>query len=359
MAGMQEPATVPAHDEAGAIATTAVTAVIVCYDESAEELRAAIDGLLAQTRPPAEIVVVDNGPEGRLAKELGGCAGNVKALASGANLGYPAGVNLAASKASGDYLFCLNPDARAEADCVERLVAVAESDPKIAIVGAQILLEDGQTTNAGANPLHPTGISPSGGYGERREHGEPRDVIVVSGACCLIRRDAFDRLGGFVSSFFLYYDDADLGWRARIAGLRVVYCPQATVRHHYEFARRGRKWFYLERNRIFSVLANYELRTLLLLAPLLLTAELGLLAVAALQGWFGQKLRAYGSIVALRGELRSQRRAVQASRRRRDGELFTFFEDRFDSPLLPSGPAALASLLGAGYMRFVRAALTR
>src|SRR5205807_9143477 len=129
--------------------------------------------------------------------------------------------------------------------------------------------------------------------------------IVVSGACCLIRRDAFTRLGGFVDSFFLYYDDADLGWRARIAGLRVVYCPEATVCHHYEFARRGRKWFYLERNRLFSVLANYEMRTLLLLAPLLLAAELGLLAVAALQGWLGHKLRAYGSLAALSGKLRS------------------------------------------------------
>jgi GT2 family glycosyltransferase len=336
-----------------------VTAVIVCYDEQPEELRAAIDGLLAQTRPPAEIVVVDNGPEGRLAKDLDGYTVNTRALPAGGNLGYPAAVNLAASHASGDYLFCLNPDARADADCVQRLVAVAESDPLIAIVGAQILLEDGETTNAGANPLHPTGISPSGGYGEPREHGEPREEIVVSGACCLIRRDAFAELGGFVDSFFLYYDDADLGWRARIAGLRVVYCPEATVRHHYEFARRGRKWFYLERNRLFSVLANYEPRTLLLLAPLLLAAELGLLAVAALQGWLGQKLRAYGSLLALNGKLRAHRRAVQASRRCRDGELLALFDDRFDSPLLPRGAAALASLLSAGYMRFVRAALLR
>lgn len=333
--------------------------MIVCYDEQPEELRAAVDGLLAQTRPPAEIVVVDNGPDGRLAKALDGYASTAKALPAGGNLGYPSAVNLAASHASGDYLFCLNPDARADADCVERMVAVAESDPRIAIVGAQILLEDGQTTNAGANPLHPTGISPSGGYGQPREHGDPREEIVVSGACCLIRRDAFTRLGGFVDSFFLYYDDADLGWRARIAGLRVVYCPEATVRHHYEFARRGRKWFYLERNRLFSVLANYETRTLLLLAPLLLAAELGLIAVATLQGWLGQKLRAYGSLAALGGKLRAHRRAVQASRRCRDGDLLAHFEDRFDSPLLPRGPAAFASLLSVGYMRFVRAALLR
>ncbi len=79
----------------------------------------------------------------------------------------------------------------------------------------------------------------------------------------------------------MYYDDVDPAWRARIAGMRVVYCPDAVVTHGYEFARRGRKWFYLERNRLFSVLANYEPKTLILLTPLLLATELGLLALAA------------------------------------------------------------------------------
>lgn len=342
-----------------ATATSSVTAVIVCYDEPLEQLCAAIDGLLAQTRQPDEIAIVNNGSEYPLAKVLERYPANVRALAAGANLGYPAAVNLAASQASGDYLFCLNPDARAEADCLERLVAVAQSDPRIAIVGAQILLEDGQTRNAGANPLHPTGISLSGGYGEGREHGEPREEIVVSGACCLMRADAFAGLGGFVGSFFLYHDDADIGWRARIAGLRVVYCPEATVRHHYEFARRGRKWFYLERNRLFCVLANYEIGTLLLLTPLLVAAEMGVLVIAALQGWLGQKLRAYGSLVALSGDLRAHRQAVQASRRCTDGEVLTFFEDRLKSPLLPRAPAMLASMVSAVYMRLVRALLAR
>src|SRR5437879_6566940 len=83
------------------------------------------------------------------------------------------------------------PDAHAEPECLEQLVAVADSDREILMVGAQILLSDGVTRNAGANPLHPTGISPAGGYGEPRETGEPRDVAVVSGACCLFRREAF------------------------------------------------------------------------------------------------------------------------------------------------------------------------
>jgi GT2 family glycosyltransferase len=335
---------------------TSITAVIVCYDEESAQIRAAVDSLLAQTRPPAEILIMDNGPAGRLATAMRGYAPAVRPIECRVNLGYIA-LNTAAAQASGDYLVCLNPDAEAQEDCLELLAAVADSDPTVGMVGAQILLADGRTRNAGANPLHPTGISPSGGYGEPREHGQPRDVIVASGACFLARRDAFLALGGFVEDFFLYYEDVNLSWRTRIAGLRVVYCPQAVVTHGYEFGARPRKWFLLERNRQFSVLANYELRTLLLLAPLLLATEAGLIVVAALGGWLPQKLRAYGSLLALRNRLTTQRHAVQSSRRCSDAELLRFFDDRLDSALIPRAGATLANVFCVPYMFLVRRAL--
>src|SRR5262249_25179638 len=185
----------------------------------------------------------DNGG-GHLARELDGYHASVDAIVAPANLGYPPAVNFAAPKATGDFLLCINPDAVAEPDCLQQLLATADEDPAIAIVGAQILLSDRSTRNAGAHPVHPVGISPSGGYGLAREDAEPRDVLVVSGACCLIRHAAFAALGGFVDEFFLYYDDVDLGWRANLAGYRVVYQPRAAVSHDYAFGRRGRKWLY-------------------------------------------------------------------------------------------------------------------
>jgi GT2 family glycosyltransferase len=332
----------------------AITAVIVFYEGEVDEVSAAIDSLLGQTLPPAEILVIDNGPGGRLAMALEGQPSVVKVIAPGSNLGYAGGVNFAVARAEGDYIVCLNPDARADADCLARLAQVADSDAEVALVGAQILLEDGVTRNAGHNPLHPTGISPAGGYGDSREHGEPREVAVVSGTCCLLRRQAFLSLGGFVEELFLYYDDVDLAWRMWIAGQRVVYCAEAVVTHGYEFSRHGRKLFYLERHRVFSLLANYEARTLLLMAPLLLATEVGLLAVAAREGWLSQKLASYGSLLRLRGLLRAQRRRVRGSRRRRDGEILALMDDRLDSALLSQGSAALANAFCVPYMRFVR-----
>lgn len=309
-------------------------------------MRAAIDSLRAQTRPPDEILLVDNLP-GATLPPLDD-APEVRVLAPDRNLGYPNAINFAVEHTDADFVLCLNPDAHAEPECVEQLLAA-----DAAIAGAQIVSEDGQTTQAGANPLHPTGISPAGSYGKSREHGAPREAMVVSGACCLMRRETFRRLGGFMDAFFLYYDDADLGWRARIAGERVVYCPDAVVRHGYEFGRRERKMFYLERNRLISLLSNYESRTLALLAPLLVLAELGIIALSAAQGWLPEKLQAYGSVWSLRRRIAAHRRRVQALRRCSDRELLPLFSVRLDSPFIPRLAARLAGAATSSYLRLI------
>lgn len=328
-----------------------MTGVVVTYDEDPEHVRAAIDSLRAQTRPPDEIVLVDNKP-GALLPPLDD-APEVRVVAPDVNLGYPNAINFAVERIDADYILCLNPDALADPGCLAALLAVAEADPQVAIVGAQILFEDGERTQAGANPLHPTGISPAGPMGAPRLTGPPRDAIVVSGACCLMRREAFVALGGFMRDFFLYYDDADLGWRACIAGYRVVFVPEARVTHGYEFGRRAEKMLHLERNRLISVLSNYELRSLVTLAPLLLLFELAVIAFAFAQGWGPQRLGIYGSLLGRRAEIAAHRRRVQATRRRSDRELRPLFATHLESPFLPELPARLAGALTAAYLRLV------
>jgi len=309
-------------------------------------VRGALDSLRAQTRRPDEILLVDNKP-GATLPPLDD-APEVRVIAPEVNLGYPNAINFAMEHTESEFVLCLNPDARAEPECLERLLAV-----DAALAGAQIVSEDGQTTQAGDNPLHPTGISPAGSFGRPREYGPPRETMVVSGACTLFRRATFLRLGGFMREFFLYYDDADLGWRARIAGERVVFVPDAVVRHSYEFGRRERKMFLLERNRLIAVLSNYEARSLVRLAPLLLLFELGVLGIAAAQGWLPEKLQAYGSVVALRRAIRAHRRRVQSLRRCSDRELRPSFEPRLVSPFLPAVPARIAGAVTAAYLRLL------
>jgi GT2 family glycosyltransferase len=329
-----------------------VTAIVVSYaDPSAT--RAAVESLRAQTRPPEEIVVVDNHPAGPAGAALDGLA--VTLIRPEGNIGFAPAVNLAAARARGAWLLVLNPDAVAEPDCLERLVDAGADG--VGLVGAQVLLADGERTNAGDNPLHVSGLSWSGRYLEPREDGPPRDAAVVSGAAMLVRARAFRAIGGFPPGFFLYQEDVDLAWRLRLAGWRVRYCPRAAVRHEYEFGKGAQKWFWLERNRLWIVLCNYGAGTLVALGPLLLGVEAGVLVLAARGGWLREKLRAYGALVRALPALVRWRRRVQRSRAVPDREILRATVGRMETPLLRSPMLAVANPIMERYRRVLLAAL--
>jgi GT2 family glycosyltransferase len=302
-----------------------VTAVVVAYGEP-DGADAALESLAAQTAPPAELIVVDNG--GTLPDRP-----DATVLRPGRNIGFTGACNLAAEHATQPWLFFLNPDAQAAPDCIERLLGAA--DARTAIAGAQVLLPDGRV-NAGDNPVHVTGLSWSGRYLEPAEHGAPRDAAAVSGAALMARAEPFRALGGHCPAFFLYVDDTDLAWRARLAGWRVAFVPEATVSHEYEFHKGARKWQYLEHNRLWMVLSNYSARTLVVLAPLLLAAEAGIALQARRDGWWPQKVAAWRQLFQGRRELARWRRRVQAQRSIEDREVVAAMRGEMHTPAVES-----------------------
>lgn len=313
--------------------TATVTAVVVCFADP-DAAGTALRSLLKQSWAPAEVLMLDNDPHGATARALATrqLPPHVRVLHYGENLGYTRAANRAADEASGEWLFFLNPDAVAAEDCLQRLLAAVDG-PDVAIVGAQVLLPDGRI-NAGENPVNIAGISWSGGYGRPREHGPARDTAAVSGAALMVRRDAFLAAGGLCPWFFMYVDDTDLAWRMRLSGRRVRYCPEAVVTHDYAFGKGTHKWFYLERNRIWALLSNLELRTLALLAPVLLAAEVTIVARAMSEGWLKQKARAWVSLLRHLPELVRWRRSVQAWRAVSDYRVLELFVGRVDTELL-------------------------
>ncbi len=332
-----------------------VTAVVVSYADPGAT-RTAVASLLEQSHPPLEVLVVDNGPQSPLASGPPFADRRVRVIEAGENLGYTAAANRAAAQADGDWVFFLNPDASADPLCLQHLLEAATV--QVAVVGAQVLLPDGRT-NAGDNPLHLTGISWAGRYEQPRETGTVREVAAVSGAALMARADVFTRLGGFCGRFFLYQDDADFCWRARVAGFEVRFCPAAVVWHDYEFEKGAQKWYWLERNRLWSVACNYSAPALWLLGPMLLTGELAVVALALRQGWGAQLLRAWGSLLRSTSDLRRWRAAVQATRRSPDSEVIALMATRFSTSLLSAPLVGRVGPLLDGYGALVRAILRR
>ncbi|MFZ1926735.1 MAG: glycosyltransferase family 2 protein [Solirubrobacteraceae bacterium] len=310
-----------------------VTAVVVSFADP-DACATAIHSLLDQSLRPIEVLVIDNDPAGATVGSLaaGLPSASVRVVHPGANLGYTGAANLAAREARGEWLLFLNPDAVASKDCLERLLEAVDG-PDVAVVGAQVLLPDGRI-NAGENPINIAGVSWSGGYGRQRERGPARDTAAVSGAALLVRRDTFIGLGGLCPHFFMYVDDTDLAWRTRMSGLRVRYCPEAVVVHDYEFDKGAHKWFYLERNRAWALLSNLQLRTLVLLVPMLLITEAFIVIRAISEGWLTEKARAWGSLFAHAPRLIRWRREVQMRRNVSDYRVLDMFVGGIQTQLI-------------------------
>jgi len=194
-----------------------------------------------------ECIVVDHGSDEPALARLRRVHPDVRFVATAGNPGFGAGINRAAALTRGDLLLVLNPDTIVDCDVVPRLSAWMDSHARTAIVAPLIATADGAIeASARAFPGWSTVLGgrstwlsrawPSNPLSRRNlltgsEVREPIDVDWVSGACMLIRRDAFDAVGGFDEGFFLYWEDADLCRRLGIAGWRVTYYPGCRVTH--------------------------------------------------------------------------------------------------------------------------------
>jgi GT2 family glycosyltransferase len=305
-----------------------------------------------------EVVVVDNGGGG---PEIDDARGReaVRVVSPDENVGFAAGANLGAHEATGDVLVFLNPDTVVEPGALQRLEARL-ADTAIGIAMARLrLLDQPDLLNSSGTEVHVSGIGWAGGYGEPvATLDELRDVPAPSGAAMAIRAETFQRLGGFAEELFMYLEDVELGWRARLAGFRVVVDPEADVYHEYEYGRNPRKSYFLERNRLVFCLTAYSGRQLLLLAPVLLATELGMVGLALKEGWLRDKLAGWWWCARNAGVVSRRRKATQELRTVRDRELARFLTPVFSPAMIPV-PALLraANPVVSRYWSAVRRAL--
>lgn len=156
----------------------------------------------------------------------------------------------------------------------------------------------------------------------------------------------------------MYQEDVLLGWRARLAGLQVVVDPEADVYHDYEYGRNVQKHYLLERNRLIFLSSCYSPRLLVLLGPVLVCVELGMLVLSAKEGWLREKLAGWAWLARNAGWLARHRRETQRLRRVPDRELARALTPRL-SPTMIALPRAAkaANPLLAAYWRLARRAL--
>jgi GT2 family glycosyltransferase len=244
-----------------------VTVVIPTLSADAR-LRECIDSLERQTRQVFEVIVVDNSGQGRVRRN--GVGRGACIIENQRNEGFGCAINQGIAASRAPFIATLNDDAVAHPRWLEALLDAIDRRPDVGMCASQVRL-------FGEDRLDSVGMLVArDGSSRQRGHGRPpsdfpvaEEVLFPSASAALYRRAMLDRIGGFDSDFFLYCEDTDLGLRARWAGWKCLYVPDAVVEHHYSHSA-GRasplKAYYVERNRLFVVLKNFPM-PMLIAAP--------------------------------------------------------------------------------------------
>jgi hypothetical protein len=207
--------------------------VIIVTCNNKKILAQCLNSVTAVDYENIEIIVIDNGSSDGTSKFVSEHFPYVKLVRSNKNLGYAAGNNLGMKNANGTYLILLNDDTIVEPQFIDRLVRAMEAEPRAALGSCKIYMIRGKTL------LYAGGYTDKRGYPVMRGCGEEdvgkydmvEEVEWASGACMIIRSEYLQYIGFLDESFHFYYEDTDLSFRARRLGYKVIYIPNAVIRH--------------------------------------------------------------------------------------------------------------------------------
>ena len=310
-----------------------VSAILVVHD-GATWLPEVVASLASQTRAIDQLISVDTGSVDSSAKLLKGA--RVPIISMPRETGFGAAIASAVEKlpprAVNEWLWIIHDDCAPASGALAALLAAVEERPQVVMAGPKLLgwhdrthiLEIG--VSIATNGARWTGLEES--EYDQGQHDGIADVLAVSTAGALIRRDVFEDLGGFDQNLELFRDDVDFGWRVHAAGHSVVVVTDAVAYHAQASAteRRGVdvKGAFLHRpllldrqNAAYVLLANATWWLLPLLALQLLTSAIVRAVVylfAKLPGYAGDELLAIANLLIKPGELIKARKNRKATR---------------------------------------------
>jgi GT2 family glycosyltransferase len=195
-------------------------------------LEPCFSSLAGQSFKNFEIILVDNDSSDGSADYIREHFPSVTLIETGKNLGFAGGTNAGICVAQGDFILALNNDTIADSQFIENLIGPMMSDSRIGMCASKMLFPDRRINSTGIC------ISRSGAAWDRgifeRDSGQydtGEEVFGPCGGAALYRRSMLDEIGLFDEDFFIYVEDIDLAFRARLAGWKCMYIPTARVTH--------------------------------------------------------------------------------------------------------------------------------
>ena len=195
-----------------------------------------------------EVIVVDNNSTDHSQEMLKRDFPQVKLIENKRNLGFSRGCNQGIKESQGRYILLLNPDTELTPGGFKEIIDFMDSDPKVGISGPKMMDQEGNLQfSCRSFPSYLTAISSSQSILNRifpdnllsqkyllknQDHSQIREVDWVSGSCLLAKREMLEKVGLLDERFYMYVEDVDLCYRAKMAGFSVFYFPTVVVIHH-------------------------------------------------------------------------------------------------------------------------------
>ncbi|MFA5932963.1 MAG: glycosyltransferase [Microgenomates group bacterium] len=214
------------------------TSIIIVTFNSARTIKACLNSVIRYSSE-AEIIVVDNNSEDQTIDIVKAFGNKVKLANSGGNLGFAKANNLGVKSAGGDYLIFLNPDTKIlEKGSLEKLKISMELNPEYGIIGPKLIYPDGTPQDRVRNlptiarAFNEYFLNKKGEYDFYSPDCKSLcEVESIIGACIIIRKELFKKIGGFDEKYFMYYEDLELCRRVRELGFKVGFLPEITIEH--------------------------------------------------------------------------------------------------------------------------------
>ncbi len=202
----------------------------------------------ALTNIDSEIIVVDNNSSDDSCEMIKSRFPNVKLIKNNSNLGFPKGNNIGVAQAKGDYICILNPDTVVAEDTFNRILAFAEKQENLGIVGCKLIDGSGNflpeskrgiptpfvalTKIFGLYKLFPNWKLFNRYYAQHLSENETGRVDILVGAFMIMKRNLYNEIGGFDENCFMYSDDIDLSFMALKSGKNNYYFHETSVIHY-------------------------------------------------------------------------------------------------------------------------------
>jgi len=257
-----------------------ISVIIVNYNGK-KFLSDCLNSIFHQTYFPFEVIMVDNASHDGSVEYVQQNFPDVKMLTQSTNLGFAGGTNAGIRQAGGEFILTLNNDTIVILDFIDELAKLMISDPFVGMCASKMIFPDGRI-NSTAICISRSGAAWDRGMGEpdQGQYDVAEEVFGPCAGAALYRRTMLDEIGLFDEDFFLYMEDIDLAFRARLSGWKCMYVPSARVIHVHGGTTEPASdisVYYGNRNLLWYTVKNFPKRTLLIFIPWIIVRNIAVI----------------------------------------------------------------------------------